>query len=478
MWTEFYLGIVIATCILYVPGYLFWRGLGFSTLLALCLAPVFSFCAYCVLPIAYYELGVFCNGVSVGAPVLAIGAISYAVRRLRGKTDSAQISASYHDEVSIGCIKLSYNQALCILYLAVSVFVCAYVLLANLSTPEAFVNRFDNQTHLNLARSFLDSGKWSTLHSSEWLASPEYERSYPGDGNFYPCAWHCLVALICSITKLSVPAAMNALLATVRMFVFPLGELCFMRSLFPRDRYIPMWGAITASAFANWPWHITVTGPLFPNNLGLSLLFAILGAVVIFVDGGYASKAPVTLALLSVVSFLALTIAHPNTVFSAYVFLAFYGATVVNKNLSYASTRESREGASKRMFALLAYAAVIVGVWVACYQVPLLSSVINYGTSEASSPLQAIASAVALRFAFTGTQYGMTLACLCGFVALIWRSDRWRIACPVCFFALAYIATRSGWTFLKYWIRTLVFRPSQTRHQSNSLPHACCRAWT
>ena len=454
MWAEFYLAIIVTACALYVPGVLFWRGLGFSRLLALCFAPVFSVFMYSMLPIAYYELGIPCRFASIAGPTLVIGTSSYIAQRLRRGSGSISISPSRHRSIRIGRIELPYDQALCLLYVAIAALVCAYAFLAQLSTPESFVNRLDNQTHINLARSFLDSGKWSTLHTSKWLASPECERPYLGNGGFYPSAWHCLVALACSITGLSVPAAMNALLAVVRVFVFPLGELCFMRALFPHDRRVPVWGAVTAAAFANWPWHITATGPLFPNILGLSLLFCALGIIVIFVDDGFASKAPSKLALVSTISFLALAIAHPNTIFSAYIFFAFYGATVIAKSLrTKASTKACGKGFPG--LALMVYAALIVGVWVICYQIPLLSDVINFGSTEKSSPIQAIAAALTLRFSFTKTQYGMMIASICGLIALAQRPDRWRIVCPICFFALAYVATRSGWPFLKYWTSAL-----------------------
>ena len=455
MWSEFFLGVAFAAAILYLPGYLFWRSASFSPVMSLCCAPLFGVCAYAALPIAYYELGVPCNPVSILGPALALSVVAYALRRLRSHDDAPQLKPQPQEPVRLGPISIPFDVVALILYVCFAAWVCYVVLVRSLPTPDAFANRYDNQTHLNLTRAFIDSGKWSTLHASQWLASPAHEVPVSGDGSFYPSAWHCVTALICGATGLTVPAGINALLVVVQTLVFPLSEFAFLRALFPRDRRAVLLGAIAASAFSNWPWHIVVMGPLFPNILGLSLLFAALGAVVIFVDEGLVRKMPLSLMALSAVSFLATAIAHPNTVFTAYVFLAFYGATVVDRAVQTSKITRPALRTAVRVGALALYAAAIVSVWYAIYHVPVLSGVVNYGTPEASSPLKAIASILAFRFYFSRTQMGMSIACLCGLAVLMCRPDRWRVLCPALFFALAFVATRSGWGPIKYWTAAL-----------------------
>ena len=81
MWSEFSLGVAFAAAILYLPGYLFWRSASFSPVMSLCCAPLFGVCVYAALPIAYYELGIPCNPVSILGPALAFSVVVYTVWR-------------------------------------------------------------------------------------------------------------------------------------------------------------------------------------------------------------------------------------------------------------------------------------------------------------------------------------------------------------------------------------------------------------
>lgn len=49
------------------------------------------------------------------------------------------------------------------LYLLAGIAVCLYVYVLSLDGPESYYCRYDNQTHYNLARHFLDTSDWSAL---------------------------------------------------------------------------------------------------------------------------------------------------------------------------------------------------------------------------------------------------------------------------------------------------------------------------
>jgi|GEM_PF-1229710 len=459
MWLEFYRTVAATIALLYIPGYLFWRGLRFSPILAACCAPIYSVCAYAALPIAYAKLGISCSAVSILTPTLALAIIAAATGRLRPSEEKPAIAPRDRKPYRLGPLTIPYDLLTPLFYILIGSLVCYFVFIRNLPHPDAFACRFDNQTHLNRIRSFIDSGRWSSIGSTNYQASEINAQPYASTvgGGFYPCAFYCIVALSCLLTGASVTTGINALVAAISAVVFPLSEYAFLRGLFPdeKDRRVVQLGAVAASGFANWPWHFLVMGPLYPNILGLTLQFAACGAVVAAIDEGHVKRRPFSFALFSLISLVTLALAHPNTVFSTYVFMAFYGATVVCKGVANAQQLRPSFRVPAAVVATVLFAAAIMGFWVLCYRIPALSGVINYGSTEQTSPLHVLASIVSLKFSFTRFQVGMSLACLFGCIALIRRSDRWRVLLPAAFFALAYFSVRTGWDPVKYWTGAL-----------------------
>ena len=459
MWLEFYRTVAATIALLYIPGYLFWRGLRFSPILATCCAPIYSVCVYAALPIAYAKLGISCSAVSILAPILVLAIIAAATGRLRPSEEKPAIAPRDRKPYRLGPLTIPFDLLTPLLYLFVGLLVCYFVFVRNLPHPDAFVCRFDNQTHLNRIRSFIDSGRWSSIGSTNYQASEINAQPYAatvGSG-FYPCAFYCIVALSCLITGANVTTGINALIAAISAIVFPLSEYTFLRGLFPneKDRRVVQLGAIVASGFANWPWHFLVMGPLYPNILGLTLQFAACGAVVAAIDEGHVRQHPFSFALFSLTSLATLALAHPNTIFSTYIFMAFYGATVVWKGVANTQRLSPRLRVPVAFVTTALFAAAVAGFWTLCYRIPALSGVINYGSTEQTSPLHVLASIASLKFSFTSFQLGMSLACLFGCIALTRRPDRWRVLLPAAFFALAYFSVRTGWDPVKYWTGAL-----------------------
>ena len=85
------------------------------------------------------------------------------------------------------------------LYLLAGIAVCLYLYVLSLDGPESYYCRYDNQTHYNLARHFLDTSDWSALHTGSGAVADEAQTGY------YPAAWHLLVALVASATGIDMP---------------------------------------------------------------------------------------------------------------------------------------------------------------------------------------------------------------------------------------------------------------------------------
>ena len=460
-WLPFWLAVGSAALYLYVPGYLFFRGLHFAPSLAFCCAPLFSAACCAALPIAYYELGISCDILTIAGPTLIVALVAFLLGRIRkGKEDLALPPL---EPIRVGHLRIPCNVCMIVAYVVVGALVCHYVFTSNLPAPYVVNAQFDNQTHINTIRSFIDTGKWSTLHKDYYATSAANERPYRVSDEFYPCGWHDLTAIACLIARADVATAINASVVVMAVFMSPLGFFVLIRALFPQARRTAMLGSIAASGFSSWPWVYVNRGPRYPNMYGLVLMIAALAIVILFVEQGQVKKRPLTFCLFCLMSLFGLAIAHPNTLFTAYIILAPYGAHVIWRGLK-------ERHVAMRVVVLVLYVAVLLGFWYLCYQLPPLQGVLEYRWNEDSGVLRTFSSLLGLRLRETNVQVVMCVALLLGIVALVKQKMTWPLW-SLAFFSLCFVATRMGWETLKYWLAGMWY-------QSPDRFAACISVWS
>lgn len=454
MWNDFYCAAAVTAGLLYIPGYLFWRAFRFSPMLALCSAPLYSAALYGVLPIAYYELGIPCNLVTVAAPALTIAVVAYILHRSRA--DEFEKPIAFHDsQLVIGSRRIPVDAIAPILYIGVGAALTYLLFIRNLPTPDAFISRYDNQTHYNTVRAFIDSNKWSSLHENAYLASPiNAIPSQSNVGSFYPTGWHGLAALACDALSAEVMLGINATLVTICVLVIPLGAFAFMRALFPENPSVVLLGAIAAWSFPNWPWNCFVTGPLYPNLYGLGLMTATMAWVVTFIEERQLWGNVPAFVVAAVASMSALGLAHPNTVFSLYIFMACYGANVIGRAIRHSERVRGFVRWPLYVIALAAYIAVVVAAWVGFYHIPMIANVIGYvpatlaDTIAWGDPLRAALAALISRKMYLAVSIVAAIGC----IPVIRRTDTWpTLILPAAFFALAYVFIKIGLEQVTFW---------------------------
>ena len=450
MWLGFLAAIVACALLLYVPGFLFFRGLRFSPVLSLCAAPLASLLCYATLPIAYYAIGIPCNLPTVALPTLAIGLSAYLLARKREQTSAHALSLSAQPPVRIGTRTLDFDACMIAVCLAIGLIVCLYLFVFNLPRLDSFFSRFDNQTHLNLVQAFLDSGKWSTLHTSNYLSSAiNATPRLTNTGGFYPAAWHDLVALVCLASATPVTVASNAVITFTCAFTSPLCLYLLMRVLAKEDRGAMVAGALLAAGSCALPWTFVLKGPTWPDMLANMLVAAFVAVVVLFVSTGLARKMPAAFACFGVLSLAALALAHPSALFTAYVFLAAYGAHVIWH--ATAPTSAKPWPTPRRVAALLCYVLVIAGAWVLFHFTPPLKSILSYHWKENRGLGETIKTLVSFGFGIGRRQLVFTLGAIAGIVCCVRTRRFWLLFAPA-FFALCYVACANNWEIVKYWL--------------------------
>jgi len=190
--------IAITVAALYIPGFLFLRSIRFSRLTAAVCAPIVAFFLYAAMPIAYGFLGIGCNPFTVGLIPLALCLACYVAARMLRKQTGPIFSIANPSSVSIGSRSVPFEWLALGLYVVIGAFACWFMFVSQLGGAEAFTARWDNQFHLNVIRSFLDSGQWSSLGVSTYATSPDNAIPYIKYVERYPAAWHDAVTLVCA----------------------------------------------------------------------------------------------------------------------------------------------------------------------------------------------------------------------------------------------------------------------------------------
>ena len=456
MWADILMGVVTVSTFLYIPGFLFLKGTGLCNVLAFCCAPVYGILMYALLPIIYYTLGIQCDLISLLAPTIVIAITVFLLSFWKHPSHGARILVAHEDPIGHDADNLSFDVAIPLVYVMIAAIVCGLTFTRHLPHTEAFYSRFDNQTHLNMVQSFLDSGKWSSFHANPYLASPVYAIPAQGNtGSFYPSAWHDLVALVCKSTGFYVPAATNCVLVAMCTVVWPLASYAFLRALFPQRRRLVELGAFVTSMFSTWPWVFVIKGPCYPNLLGLCLMTMLLAVIVAFREyGGSTRMRWVSLGAFCAMGLAALTLSHPNTLFSAVVFCTAYGShaiiTTLNASLSYSRLR-------LLMMKILAVGllwVIVVTFWLYCYSNPLFNGVLGYHWTENTSIIKALISFFSLRLIVGGTQVVVCFIVLFGVIRCLRQRQFWLLF-PPAFFALCFVACRCGWEGIKYWLAAI-----------------------
>lgn len=456
MWLEFWRSAAIAIALLYGPGYLFFRGLRFSRLACACCAPLFSVFVYATLPIAYERLGIACNVSTMLLPTMALGILSYLVGVVRCPHHGVSLHAVPERPIAIPWRQegagVPFDLAAPCVYVCMASAVCAFVFVANLPSAEAFYARFDNQTHINVVRAFVDSGSWSSFSHSLYLASPLNANPLGSlASGFYPCAWHDLNAMVCVCAGSSVTVAANAVIAVLASVVFPLGMFLLLRMMPFVPRRAVLLGALATSGFCTWPWTFLVKGPCLPNVLGICLMVPLLACIVGFVEQSRVRPHAWSFGLLCAVGFCALLLSHPNTLFMAYVFMAPYGARVVWRATMAREASDTRTRAQSLLI-MGAYCMAVIGFWVWCYTLPQFQGILAKDWwNKQYPPALVLRWLLLLGLAITTEQVVMLIALVAGI------RESWKRACgwlvfPVAFFVLCFAASELGWQEIKYWL--------------------------
>lgn len=449
MWLTFTLVAVIACLILFFPGYCLFRAVGFSHIVAFCIAPLGSICEICVLTTCLSLAHVPTNAFMVTLPIAVLSILFLVFSRIRSVRGLQRTDIVRATPITINNRIYSFDALALGCYIVFGIVVCLMVFIPCLTgSPDALFCRWDNQTHLNMIRAFLDAESWSTLRTGYYIGVDSSAIPYVSSTSkgFYPAGWHILSAYICSATGVSVPLGVNAFNAVTSSVVYPASMFLLLKAIFPKNRIAIASGIVITMAFTAFPWALFVKGPLYPNLLTNAVLPGFLGMVILIFEQDLFPRKWLQLAVSSLACFIALTIVQTNAIFSAYVFLAAYGAHYIYRRLS--SSRLSR---TKSMIIIGCYLAAICIFWTICFNLPFMQEVVRYQWAAIASVPFAILMAGSFAMPSFYPEFLLAFVAVIGLVSCL-KQRRYWIIFPALVMMIGFILDRSTSGLIKQFI--------------------------
>ena len=447
MWGVFILSVVFLAACVYVPGYLFVRSLGLCRAFSVACAPVISVFLYCSLAIAYGFVGISCSTASLCAPVFISSIAAFSARCLMKRGDSTSSRSKRMDSSLLFCGRVSAM----LIYLVVSVIVCALIFFAFIGDPEYFAPTYDNVFHYNTIKSFSDSGVWSCLQVTAYPVgvTPESASPFLGSG-YYPAAWHLLCAIAVTTCSAPVAVAANAVNYVMAALFYPAGMCFLMTCIFPKKPEIVLSGSLFTSAFCSFPWVLLFKWPLFPNALSLSMVPILAGCFILLCAERQRFGYRLAAGFIFLIGVICSVFTQPNAAFTAAAFLSPYCVwRVASEAGSRCSVPHKR---IMRSFAFGTIAFLLIAlVWLICFRLPFLQALVNYYWEPLMSSIEAVFNVLTLSFTGSGVQWSLAALVFIGFLYSIKHREYLWTLCSYALACLIFVCAASlGDVFVKH----------------------------
>ncbi|MGN0261954.1 MAG: DUF6541 family protein [Eggerthellaceae bacterium] len=420
MWDMLCAATLALALFLYLPSYLLLRSFNSRRGFAIATAPLVASSVYSLEAIVYAKLGIASTWASIVAPLAIAAAILYAIG-IAWKHS--------HPEREREAFGIKLPGARMGLFLGTGIAACALFYILPMGSADALICGNDIVHHISLNRAFVETGNWSTLETT----------TTPGSGGaFYPSLWSLFAALPMSALGTSSIVASHAVNILIIVAIFPLSSCLLAESLFKGKPFAICLMGVLSFAFFGFPWEMFLRKTLlYPNALGFALMPGFLACFMLaFEPAGKAERAKS--AALAFAGLGAICLAHPNTFFTAAVFVYAFLLHRVLRPLEPGNS--PKRSLRARTIAAVALTCVFVAAWVALSQAPFLQSIAsnphNMGTKQFL--IGGLARIAVLKSPHLGTQAVLAVFVAAGFLSLLRKGEKHWIVLPFAIMALLY----------------------------------------
>lgn len=419
--------IPFVVAILYLPGYFGFRLFGISRSYSVAIAPILSVALYAALGNLYSALGIWSGVMSVFVVPMLLLAVLALARLLRRRRQHEIDKGIPLDVMALtACVGLAAG---------------AYIFVLKLPRTDAIFQGWDNITHLNLVRSFIDSGKWTSLHSSSYLSAADVSIRPIGAGGFYPAAWHEVCALAVLMSGASLAKVVNAVNYIFAALVYPLGAVCAIRTIFGHDKRILCAAALISVSFAQFPWVMIDFGPIYPNLAAFCAVPAAFTITYICIDNLFSAHRQLQSVFLLLVSIVALGFLQPNAVFFLAILIYFH---LGYRIWSHRKTYSIAGHAVSSLACMNIYYLLCIAAWIAIYFSPIVAPLLEYRWASYANAWQAIINIATVGYGYgfaqnTPAQLLLALMVVIGILEALknqrhqWLVQTYILVCIMCF---------------------------------------------
>lgn len=434
LWAEFIIGFIVFGLFLTIPGFLISRSLRLSFFESMCYSACVSIPLYVLLSILYSKLNIFSSWEIYFLPLTFIGIVCLAMQLLHDKKED-RISR-IHDALSFDnwIARLKKGRTwIPLLYFVVSIFYIGVVVVKNYDGAASFSISYDNYFHYSVPSVFIDTGDWSTFHTSLYSINEDFLPPIQPAGlfSYYPAGWHMLVALIASTSSMPITLSANIVSTFISSITFASGMLLFLKAIFKNDRTKLVLGSVASFSFAGFPYLAFCTG-LVGNYCSICFLPFILASFIKAFETLLDTKRISGKMVFTLILCIATAgIMQPSTVIAAVIALTLFCIfRLANYRLL---------NLQKRIVAIIGFAVFLILFLVALFHTTQIQSMIPYIQKPSSTLQQAIIDIIC--FSTSGlAQVFVGAFVLLGLVsALAQRQHLWIVA-TFLFFSIVYIA--------------------------------------
>ena len=438
MWVEFLLACIVLAGIVYVPGCLFLKSFRSDWLTSIVCAPVFTIPVYSMLGVVYAQIGVAASMATLVVPLVVLEVVIFGCSLARGTVRFAASLRAGQQRRPI--TRSAWFGLFC--YVLVAAILAFFYYVQTLDGAWSFAQDSDNSWLLALIQSFSQSGNASMLDATLYhdLEGLGLTTLVPVTGSFYPAAWHILAALDVMALQVPVSLAANAVNCLFIILVFPSSMFLFLRTLFEKHSWLLVClGSIICLGFVAFPWGmlLSVSGPLFPNLAGFSLVPLCCTFFIRLCRGG-SRRRMAMLAILLVFGLMALVVLHANAAFTTALILIPFCVYQIFLRIMNSGLRSS----IKPWYAVAGCLAFLVGVaviWYLLYTTPYLQSTVHYNWASYASIRQELVNIVTLGFRVPAAQISLAILVFIGVLytlyerRYLWLTVSYAVICAFCF---------------------------------------------
>lgn len=424
MWLELCFAIISCIFLLYVPGLIGAASWSSRIDETVAFAPIISVTSYCFAGLVLSLVGVFASAATIIPFALAWCLAVYLVGRLIRRP------ASPRDASLVGIV---------VVYVCIAILVSFFVFILPLDGPGSFVQTYDNVHQYGTARTFLISGDWSPFNSSLYSVPSGEAPVLDVVNAFYPSGWHTVVAVLASLTGLSLSLCANAFNFVVLAVIFPIAAASFIACIFNRDREKVLLGAFVTPICAAFPWMLMESWPLFPNALSFSAGLGIVCAFVGMLADSGTAKDRIAYGIMFIIGIVACFFMQPNTVFSLGAMLVPFCIWRACKLVALSNSCRKHGP----LVASLLCGIAIVLIWLFAFNLPFMQPVVQYHWAPITTLPGSIKEVLLAGYPLLPVNIVLAALVFIGFVRSCRNAETVWMAISYLFCALLYIVSAS-----------------------------------